>query len=182
MDIKQTDSIILNLFHNASTEPKFTYVDCFHGLKTTGLKETLYFDFQIKKLMKRFLFSRVPRYNQLYWIRCWEMLIYEENSRNFWNQKLLYCVPQELVTVLCPTPSFAYPVNSRSILSLNAEEHHCYICVCIYIYIYIYIYTNTHTYACVCVCVCACSRAHIFFNLRATWPIFLKPNMKIVVL
>jgi len=113
----------------------------------------------MKKLMKRFLFSRVTRYTILYWIRCWDMLIYEEDLRNFWNQNFLYCVPQELVAVLCPTPSSVYPVNSRSILSLNTEEHHCYICIYIYIYI--------HTCVCVCVCVCLCSRACNLFQLES---------------
>ena len=94
--------------------------------------------------MKRFLFSLVPRCTRLYWIRCWDMFIYEENLRKFWNQNFLYCVPQELVTVLCPTPSSMYHVNSRSILSLNTEEHHCYICVYI------------------CVCVCVFARPYLF--------------------
>jgi hypothetical protein len=62
IDIKHTDSIILNLFYNASTELNFIYVDCFHGLKNTVFNKMLYLDFQMKKLMKRFIFSRDPRY------------------------------------------------------------------------------------------------------------------------
>ena len=33
MDIKYSDSIILNLLHNTSTQPKFIFVECFHSLR-----------------------------------------------------------------------------------------------------------------------------------------------------
>jgi hypothetical protein len=134
MDIKHTDSIILNLFHNASTERRFIYVGCFHGLKTTVFKEMFYFDFQMKKLMKRLLFSRVPRYT-----------LYTESDAE-------RCLGMENIHASFGTRNF-FTVFPKTILSLNTEEH-----VCVYIYIYICVCV------CVCAGARARARAHIAFS------------------
>jgi hypothetical protein len=61
MDIKHTDSIILNLFHNASTKPKFMCVDCFHGLNSTDLKKNAVFRFSDEEAKEEILIFSGPK-------------------------------------------------------------------------------------------------------------------------
>jgi len=61
MDIKHTDSTILNLFHNASTETKFMYVDCSHGLNSTDFKKNALFRFSDEEANEEILIFWGPK-------------------------------------------------------------------------------------------------------------------------